>query len=133
MIVSFLASDPNYTLQRVSGSPGANWLSATQGERHWNVGFAKPEDFWVANLPSDDIRLLSETPAWVRVGTIRFGLSLLPGSRGAPDLRPVPCLGPSGETTSHQFCLSGFVVGTQGFDTPFPIGLRTEILFHPER
>jgi hypothetical protein len=133
MILSFIDPNPTYTLRTMAGSPGMNWAEATKGERHWNVGISNPTDFWIASLPSDDVGMLSEIPSFAKVGSMRFGLSLLPGSRTNAGLNTVPCIGPSGETTLHHFCLSGTVVGTQGFSTPFPIGLRTEIIFHPEK
>lgn len=133
MVLSFLDPNPTYTLGTVAGSPGANWAEATKGARHWNVGIGSPTDFWVATFPSDDVGMLSLVPSSTKIGSIRFGLSLLPGSRGVTRLKPVPCVGPSGAMTTHHFCLSGVAVGTQGLDTPFPIGLRTEIIFHPEK
>ncbi|MCC6522373.1 MAG: hypothetical protein IT373_06915 [Polyangiaceae bacterium] len=133
MILSFLDAAPTYTLKSVAGSPGVNWSAATKGERHWNVGIESPSDFWAASLPSDDIGALALMPSWMTIGTITFGLSLLPQSKGMTNFRPVPCVGPTGTTTTHHFCLSGAATGTQGFDTPFPIGLRTQIIFQPER
>lgn len=135
MILSFLDKDPTYTLDRVDGSPGANWLATAKGERHWNVGIAKPDDFWMASLPSDDFSLLAQIPPSTKIGSIRFGLSMLPGSAGAHTLRldPSPCAGPTGRTTTHDFCFSGAVIGKQGLDTPFPILMRTEITCRPRR
>lgn len=131
MVISFLDAAPTYSLQTFSNSPAANWERATKGERHWNVGVAGPDDFWEAQFPSDDIAALTQMPSSMKVGTIRFGLSLLSGSHTGSRFQPVPCMRQSGKTSMHQFCLSGHVVGTQGLNTPFPIGLRTEIVFHP--
>ncbi|HVZ38106.1 MAG TPA: hypothetical protein VHI13_02435 [Candidatus Kapabacteria bacterium] len=129
--MSFVDSDPAYTLQTVEGSPGENWMRATKGLRHWNAGIANDSDFWAASFPSDDMSLLPGIPNSMKVGSIRFGLSLLSGGGAGIDFRLVPCINPSGSTTYQQFCLSGYATGTGGLDTPFPIGLRTEILFHP--
>jgi hypothetical protein len=133
MILSFLDNRPTYTLDTTKGSPRANWEAAAKGERHWNVGVGKPDDFWVASLPSDDYSTLSQVPPWTKIGSIQFGLSLLSGSAGTLRLDPSPCVGPTGRTTTHDFCFSGNVVGKQGLDTPFPILMRTEITFRPKR
>lgn len=133
MVLSFLGAFPNYTLRTVPGSPDTNWAEITKGTRHWNVGIGSTTDFWTASFPSDDLSMLSLIPSSTKVGTISFGLSLLPGSKGITNLKRVPCVGRSGTTTTHHFYLSGTAVGTQGLDTPFPIGLRTEIVFHPEK
>lgn len=131
MVLSFLHDEPSYTLANVDGSPGTNWARATAGNRHWNVGVASEDDFWWASFPSDDIDLLTSLPPYENVGSVRFGLSLLPGSEGFTDMDRVEFSHPSGATTSHHFCLSGTAAGTGGLETPFPIGLRTEIVFHP--
>lgn len=133
MILSFLDEHSTYTLDTIRGSPGANWLAATKGERHWNVGIGKPDDFWVASLPSDDFSQLTQIAPWTKVGSIQFGLSLLPGSAGALRLDPSPSERPGRGTTMHDFCFSGAVIGKQGLDTPFPILMRTEITFRPRR
>lgn len=133
MVLSFDHDDSEYTLESIPGSPGRNWELATAGARHWNIGVAQGTDFWVANFDSDDLGLLSLLPSSAKVGSIRFGLSLLPGSKGYSKLEKVSCVGPDGNTTMHHFCLSGTAAGTNGFDTPFPIGLRTEIIFRPVR
>jgi hypothetical protein len=133
MILSFLKNESTYTLDATDGSPAANWVGTAKGERHWNVGIGSPDDFWVASLPADDFNALSEIPPWTKVGSIRFGLSLLPGSAGAMKLEPSSCIGPTGRTTSHDFCFSGAVIGKQGLSTPFPILMRTEIRFRPVR
>lgn len=131
MVLSFLHDEASYTLAAVDGSPGANWARATAGTRHWNVGVAGSDDFWWASFPSDDIGLLTALRPYEDVGSIRFGLSLLPGSEGFADFDRVTCTHPSGATTSHHFCLSGTAAGTAGLETPFPIGLRTQIVFRP--
>jgi hypothetical protein len=131
IILSFIDAEGAYTLRTLADSPGANWVAATSGSRHWNVGFAGETDFWSASFPSDEISLLRELPPTVEVGSIRFGLSLLPESRTTVELEQVACLHPSGETTMHHFCLEGRAAGTKDLDTPFPIGLRTAITFRP--
>ena len=131
MIVSFLDMNPAYSLNSIAGSPGANWVAATKGERQWNVGIGSDQDYWAASFPSDDIESLTRIPPWVKIGAINFGLSLLPGSQADVKFQPVPHVGPSREPTKHQFFLAGSVVGTEGLDTPFRIGLRTEIMFKP--
>jgi len=131
MVLSFDDPTPDYTLEKVSGSPAKNWVEATNGARHWNIGVATPDDFWMATFPSDDLGLLPLMEPTSTIGTIKFGLSLLAGSKGMTNLQHVQCTGPSGKATKHHFCLSGAATGTRGFATPFPIGLRTEILFNP--
>lgn len=131
MIASFLDANTAYTLSKEADSPRSNWTALTQGERHWCVGVGKPDDFWEAFFPADDIGVLTAMSPWVRVGTINFGLSLLPGSTVATKLEPVSSLGLTRRSTMHDFCLSGAVVGTAGIRSEFPIGLRTEILFKP--
>lgn len=131
MIISFLNMKTTYSLKTMDGSPAKNFAEACRGVRHWNVGIGGTDDFWVAHFPSDDIGMLANLSSGVRVGSIRFGLSILAGSKGVPNLKPVEFVGPSGKTTRHHFSLSGTGAGTQGLDTPFPIGLRTEIMFHP--
>lgn len=133
MVLSFLDLNPTYTLESISGSPGENWLRSTRGERHWCVGIGKDTDFWAAKFPVDDISLLPQIPTWTKIGSINFGLSLLPGSPSPVALEPVPGAHPSGVATTHDFSLFGTVVGTQGLNTAFPIGLRTEIIFKPLR
>lgn len=133
MILSFLDEHPTYTLDTIDGSPGANWLATTKGERHWNVGIGKPDDFWVASLPSDDFSVLRRIPPWMKIGSIQFGLSLLPGSAGTLKLEKSQCVRPGGKTTRHDFCFSGAVIGKQRLKTPFPILMRTEITFRPKR
>lgn len=129
-VLSILHDGPGYSLAS-QGDDALTWEAATTGTRHWNVGVGKPDDFWWAEFPSDDIGLLAILPPHERVGQIRFGLSLLEGSAGAIDLVPVEVSNPFGGTSAHDFCLSGAAVGVLGLTTPFPIGLRTEILFHP--
>lgn len=133
IILSFLDPEPTYTLQTIDGSPGENWVRAAKGRRHWNVGFSNDSDFWAASFPSDDIGLLTQLPPATRVGTIQFGLSLLRGSETALRFNRIQAFGPSGAASSHDFVLHGSAAGTQGLRTPFPIGLRTEITFHPNR
>jgi hypothetical protein len=133
IILSFVDSSPDYTLGAVAGSPGANFVAATKGERHWNVGLGKEDDFWAASFPSDDVGLLTKMPRTMMVGTIRFGLSLLPDSNTTVRLKPVPCIGPSGRESEHDFCLDGMASGTQAIATPFPIGVQTQIRFRPIR
>lgn len=133
MILSFIQKETTYSLERIADSPEANWVAALQGTRHWNVGIGKRDDFWAAKLPADDIEMISQVPSSMTIGTISFGLSLLSGSNTSATFGLVSCFAPSGKPSEHQFCLSGRVVGTQGLNTPFPIGLRTRIVFHPER
>jgi hypothetical protein len=133
IILSFLDDEPGYTLATIERSPGSNWAIATRGVRHWNVGFGAEDDFWAASFPSDEIGLLRTLPPSASIGSIRFGLSLLAQSNPTVKLEPVPCIHPSGETTMHDFCLNGHATGTDGLDTPFPIGLRTAITFKPVR
>lgn len=133
IVLSFVDSSPEYTLGAVAGSPGANFVAATKGERHWNVGLGKEDDFWVASFPSDDVGLLAQMPRTMMVGTIRFGLSLLPNSTTTIGLEPVSCAGPSGKESEHDFCLEGMASGTQAIATPFPIGVQTQIRFRPIR
>lgn len=133
IVLSFVDAGPTYTLQSADGSPGLNWHAATKGDRHWNVGIANESDFWVASFPSDEVGLLRQMPHTMTVGSIRFGLSLLPGSRTTIELEPVSCTGPSGQTTEHDFCLDGTASGTGDIDTPFPIGVQTQIKFRPGR
>lgn len=131
IILSFIDRTPGYTLRTIEGSPGANWAAVTRGERHWNVGFGKPDDFWQASFPSDDIGALKLIARANTIGAIRFGLSLLDGSTTYTSFETVPCTGPGGEETRHHFCLDGAAAGTLGMDTPFPIGVRTAITFLP--
>jgi len=134
MIISFIGKGgkgEQYTLRTIDGSPGANWTAVVSGSRQWNVGIGKETDFWAANFPSDDVEYLSDIATWSVVGRIRFGLSLLAGSDSTTKFAPVPCIHPSGRETYHDFCLAGNVVGTRGLVTPFPIGLRTEIICKP--
>lgn len=133
MIISFTDRNPTYTLAKTQTGTASNWERATKGDRHWNVGIGCSSDFWEAEFPADDIGILTQVPPTVRVGTIRFGLSLLSGSRTQTSFKPVTFARSNGQSSSHQFCLSGYVVGTQGLATLFPIGLRTEILFEPHR
>lgn len=130
MILSFDDPTPSFTLLNIPGSPGSNWVGATDGARHWNVGVADADDFWAASFPSDDLGLVPLLPPDSLIGSISFGLSLLPGSTGLTSVNPVQCMGPAG-LVEVDFCLAGSVVGTFGVDTPFPIGLRTNITFHP--
>lgn len=129
MVASFLDEDPDFSLER--RSPGANWAAVAKGEPHWYVGVGKSDDFWEAFFPTDDIGILTAMPPWVKAGTINFGLSLLPGSPVETRLERVSAGGITRRSTSHDFCLSGAVVGTAGLRTEFPIGLRTEIIFKP--
>ncbi|MBS1914539.1 MAG: hypothetical protein JST22_21320 [Bacteroidetes bacterium] len=131
IIVSFVTPAPRYTLENVDGSPAKNWGYVVEADRYWNVGIANEDDFWVASFPSDDIGMLAGVPSSARIGSIRFGLSLLSGPESAVGFSPMPCAGPSGTVTHHQFVLSGCASGTMGLNTAFPIGLRTEILFCP--
>ena len=137
MILSFDDSTPNFILQDIPGSPDRNWVEATNGDRHWNVGIAKSTDFWMSNFVSDDIGLLPFLPDTVATGTIRFGLSFLSGDVGPVCLKPVPCGKPANcdgsinPITNNNFCLVGNVVGTSGINTPFPVGLQTEITLNP--
>ena len=133
MILSFLDDHSTYTLEKTNESPGVNWLGTTKGERHWNVGIAGPDDFWVASLPSDDYSGLSQISPSTKIGSIKFGLSLLSGSEGGPSVEPSSSVGPTGKTTTHDFCFSGTLVGTKGLNTSFPIVMRTEITFRPVR
>jgi hypothetical protein len=131
IVLSFIDHAGRYTLETIDGSPGANWAAVTSAERHWNVGVATSSDFWTATFPSDDIEALTSLPPSTMVGSIRFGLSLLPDSRTTVRLEPVECESPSGGTSTHDFCLSGTAAGTAEINSPFPIGLRTEIRFRP--
>lgn len=129
-VISILQSELVYSLAD-SEDRAAVWTAAASGERHWNVGVGKDDDFWWARFPTDDVGLLTEIPPYERVGEVRFGLSMLEGSRHIVDLEPVEITNPYGTTSSHDFCLSGTAAGVAGLATAFPIGLRTEILFHP--
>jgi hypothetical protein len=131
MILSFNDPTPNFTVANIPGSPGMNWVKATEGTRHWSVGVADPTDFWVSSFASDDLGLLPFLSSKTTIGKINFGLSLLSGSTGLSSLNKVPCAGPAGIIVNKDFCLSGSAVGTFGIDTPFQIGLRTEITFNP--
>jgi hypothetical protein len=131
IILSFVDSEPTYTLRAIERSSRENWARATKGQRHWNVGIGDDADFWSATFPSDDIGILPHLPRSAAVGTIRFGLSLLPSSETRLDFERVPWPELSGRTTAHHFCLVGSAAGTNGFATPFPIGLRTEIVCKP--
>lgn len=133
MILSFLNEKSSYTLDTKKGSPRINWVATTSGERHWNVGLGKPDDFWMAQLPSDDYAALSTIEPWTRLGQIRFGLSYLEGSQGKIKMAPSPAVGPKGKITMHDFSFSGTVVGKRGLATPFPIVMRTEITCRPVR
>lgn len=130
-VLSYVDEKPDYTLGTVGESVVSNWERATKGERHWNVGVGKEDDFWMARFPSDDIGLLAYLPPWETVGEIRFGLSILEGSRGWSEFETVMARTPGGRETRHHFYLQGAAAGVQGLDSPFPIGLRTQILFHP--
>ncbi len=131
MVVSFDDSSPNFTLLTGSGSPGMNWVEATDGARHWNIGVGSPTDFWASSFPSDDLGLLPLLSSTTSAGSIRFGLSLLSSGPGMGiPVEKVRCEGPAGPV-AVDFCLSGSPVGTLGVSTPFPIGLRTEVRFHP--
>ncbi|MBS0533907.1 MAG: hypothetical protein JSR72_07600 [Proteobacteria bacterium] len=133
MVASYLDDNPAYSLERGANSPGTNWEAVARGEPHWYVGVGKPDDFWEAFFPTDDISMLTAMPPWMRAGTITFGLSLLSGSPVDTRLEQVSSAGITRRSTSHDFCLSGSVVGTAGLRTEFPIGLRTEIIFKPVR
>jgi hypothetical protein len=132
IILSFLEMESNYTLQRLGESAKENWLRTVAGEKHWCVGIGSEEDFWNASFPSDDVGVLSLLPPYVKVGEIRFGLSLLSKKDERVKFRKVPAIMLGGQTTYHDFCLNGSAAGTAGLNTPFYIGLRTEIVFHPE-
>jgi hypothetical protein len=131
IILSHIDPAPTYTLKTLANSPGENWYAASKGVRHWNVGIGKPDDFWSASFPSDEVGALAVLLRGNTIGSIRFGLSLLDGSTTVTDLQPVTCVGPSGVETEHQFCLDGMATGTSGVDTPFPIGVLTQIRFRP--
>lgn len=131
LILSFIDPETTYTLEPLEEGIGQNWINATKGERHWNVGIGKPDDFWMARFPSDNIGLLKFLPAWMKLGGIWFGLSLLPGSNRALQLEPVPHHAPIKQDSRHHFCLKGRVVGSFGQKGQFPIGLRTKITFQP--
>lgn len=134
IILSYVVTDPDYTMRKIKGSPGENWYRGVRGDRHWNVGFGAKQDFWTASLPSDDLSRLTEFPSRVDVGEIRFGLSLLEGSQTAVgEFRPVEFRNARGEPTEHQFCLSGKVTGTRDWDSAFNISLRTFIVCHPTK
>lgn len=131
MILSFIASGSGYTLERSRASPGSNWKAVLSGTRQWNVGCRRPDDFWAARFPSDDVGLLQQIDPWTSIGEIRFGLSLLEGSPGAMEFQPVEAVHPDGRRTKHDFHLSGRVTGTRGLRSDFYIGLRTEIICRP--
>jgi hypothetical protein len=133
IIMSFVDAKPTYTLQTLARSPGENWRRVFAAKRHWNVGIANDDDFWDASFPSDEVGILTQLSPSERIGSIRFGLSLLPKSTGFQRLERIPWGTVSGRGTKHHFCLSGYATGTSGLDTPFPIGLRTEITFFPQR
>lgn len=131
MVLSFDDAEPSFSLSREAGSPASNWRGATDGIRHWNVGVAKETDFWMSTFPTDDLALVELMAPEQRIeSSIRFGLSLLPGGLGEElKLTPVECEGPDG-VVKVDFCLTGSVVGTAGIETPFPIGLDTEVRLH---
>ncbi len=132
IILSFIDPEPEYQLSSIKGSPGENWYVVTKGTRHWAVGIGKEDDFWSARFPFDDVDFLTKIPPSKTVGTIKFGLSLLNSSGlESSKFHPVTATRFSGRTSRHQFHLTGAAAGTMGLDTPFPIGLRTEILFNP--
>lgn len=129
MIISYDGPLPDFTLMTIPGSPGSNYASAVTDERLWNVGIGSQDDFWAASFPTDNIGLAAYLPSTAILGNISFGLSLLPGSEPL-HLQKGSCSGPMG-TTSVDFCLSGVATGTSDLDTPFPIGLSTEIKMAP--
>ncbi len=131
VILSFTSEKPEYTLKSNESSPRANWEALAKGERHWNVGIGSEDDFWAASFPSDEMEFLKEFSAAAKLGRIRFGLSMLKGSVGAIKLEKVETEHPTGRITKHDFCLNGNAAGTKNLDSPFPIGLRTEITFFP--
>lgn len=131
MILSFIDPQTTYTLAPLKEGNHQNWINASKGERHWNVGIGSPDDFWIARFPLDDIRLLKYLPQWLRLGGIWFGLSLLPGSKRSVDLAKVPHHAPITKKTKHDFCLKGRVAGSLGKSGQFPISLRTSITFQP--
>ena len=130
-ILSFLDDRP-YTLKRLGDTAAENIARVATAERQWNVGVARETDFWMAEFPSDDFSILSKLTRDTAVGEIRFGLSLLPGSRTELRFeRKAECIGPTGRVTLHDFCLSGSAAGVKGFETAFPIGLQTQIVTFP--
>lgn len=131
MVLVFDDPTPNYTQMTVSGSPGTNWVEATDGTRLWNVGIESPENFWMATFLSDDLGMLPLMPPTFKTGTIKFGLSRLPGGEGRITFEPVPYAGPEGKMMNVDFCFKGTAVGTFDVETPFPIHLETEVRFHP--
>ena len=131
-IMSFLTDKEPYTLKRLKDSPAENIARIAAAKRQWNVGAGNENDFWMAEFPTDDISILSSLTRDTPVGTIRFGLSLLPGSRTTLRFeRKVECVGPTGRVTLHDFCLNGSAAGVKGLDTAFPIGLQTQITIFP--
>jgi hypothetical protein len=131
MVVSFEDRTPGFTLAARQGSPGFNWMQATNGTRHWNVGVARPTDFWMAEFPTDDVGMLPLLAEGSRVGKISFGLSLLRGGEGEYlAVEPIPCEGPKGSVTV-DVCLTGAATGTKGSGSAFPIGLSTEVRLRP--
>jgi len=131
MILSFLMGSEPYSLERIGNSPGENWRAVLAGERHWNVGIREKQDFWFAKFPSVDVAAVGMLAPWEKLGRIRFGLSLLPGSQGAMTMERIPTEHPEGGQTLHDFCLEGQVTGTRGLETDFYIGLATEIRCKP--
>ncbi len=131
IILSFIDPDTNYTLKPLKEGPSQNWLNATKGVRHWNVGIGKPDDFWMARFPSDNVKLLKFIPKWIALGGIWFGLSILSGSNRSIKLKKVAHSAPISQESYHDFCLNGKVVGSLGQKGQFPIGLKTKITFHP--
>lgn len=130
-ILSFL-DERLYTVKRLGDTAAENIARVATAERQWNVGVAQETDFWMAEFPSDEISNLSKLTRDTAVGQIRFGLSLLPGSRTTLRFeRKAECIGPMGRATLHDFCLSGSAAGVRGFDTAFPIGLKTQIVTFP--
>ena len=131
MIISFVDPQSQYTLKSIGASVAPLWAAATTGSRYWTVGVGKAEDFWEASFPSDDINFLRMMESSERVGSIRFGLTLLDSGVSKLSFDSVTH-STSGKSTHHEFVLSGAAAGTKGLDSPFPIGLRTEIVCRPK-
>jgi hypothetical protein len=130
MIISFVDAKSKYTLKSAGSSVAPLFANATTGERYWTVGLGKDDDFWEASFPSDDVQFLKMMDSAERVGKIKLGLSLL--DFGVYKIRFASIVHTAlGKISMHEFVLNGAAAGTKGLDSPFPIGLRTEIVCRP--
>ena len=125
VILSYIDKTPKFTLKKINGSPKINWIEATNGVRHWNVGIKTDIDFWESRFKTDNVGILEVMPKEYELGQINFGLSVLDGSRGKVKLNKVKSI----HNTEHDFVLEGKAIGTYNSDEAFPIGLQTTITF----